>query len=32
MWAASTFAFQPWHSGLEFRRHLRRFMLEFFPN
>jgi oleate hydratase len=28
MWS-TTFAFQPWHSAVEFRRHLRRFMLEF---
>jgi oleate hydratase len=28
MWA-TTFAFQPWHSAMEFRRYLHRFMLEF---
>ena len=28
MWA-TTFAFQPWHSALEFQRYLHRFMLEF---
>jgi oleate hydratase len=28
MWA-TTFAFQPWHSAVEFKRYLRRFMLEF---
>jgi oleate hydratase len=28
MWA-TTFAFQPWHSSVEFRRYLHRFMLEF---
>jgi oleate hydratase len=28
MWA-TTFAFQPWHSAIEFRRYLHRFMLEF---
>ena len=28
MWA-TTFAFQPWHSALEFRRYLHRFMKEF---
>ena len=28
MWA-STFAFQPWHSAVEFKRYLHRFMLEF---
>jgi oleate hydratase len=28
MWC-TTFAFQPWHSALEFRRYLHRFMLEF---
>lgn len=28
MWA-TTFAFQPWHSAVEFRRYLLRFMLEF---
>ncbi|MDO9316392.1 MAG: oleate hydratase [Burkholderiaceae bacterium] len=28
MWA-TTFAFQPWHSAVEFRRYLHRFMLEF---
>jgi oleate hydratase len=28
MWA-TTFAFQPWHSALEFKRYLHRFMLEF---
>lgn len=28
MWAA-TFAFQPWHSAIEFKRYLHRFMLEF---
>ena len=28
MWA-TTFAFQPWHSAVEFKRHLHRFMLEF---
>ncbi len=26
---ASTFAFQPWHSAIEFKRYLHRFMLEF---
>ena len=28
MWV-TTFAFQPWHSAVEFRRYLHRFMLEF---
>ena len=28
MWA-TTFAFQPWHSAVEFRRYLHRFMKEF---
>jgi oleate hydratase len=28
MWS-TTFAFQPWHSALEFKRYLHRFMLEF---
>ncbi|MEG3864736.1 MULTISPECIES: oleate hydratase [unclassified Microcoleus] len=28
MWA-TTFAFQPWHSAVEFNRYLHRFMLEF---
>jgi oleate hydratase len=28
MWA-TTFAFQPWHSAVEFKRYLRRFMMEF---
>ncbi len=28
MWA-TTFAFQPWHSSVEFKRYLHRFMLEF---
>jgi oleate hydratase len=28
MWA-TTFAFQPWHSAVEFKRYLHRFMLEF---
>ncbi|MGR9087889.1 MAG: oleate hydratase, partial [Gammaproteobacteria bacterium] len=28
MWA-TTFAFQPWHSAVEFRRYLHRFMLEY---
>ena len=28
MWSTS-FAFQPWHSAVEFRRYLHRFMLEF---
>lgn len=28
MWV-TTFAFQPWHSAIEFRRYLHRFMLEF---
>ncbi|WP_446811347.1 oleate hydratase [Methylomonas sp. 2BW1-5-20] len=28
MWA-TTFAFQPWHSAIEFRRYLHRFVLEF---
>ena len=28
MWA-TTFAFQPWHSAIEFHRYLHRFMLEF---
>jgi oleate hydratase len=28
MWQ-TTFAFQPWHSAMEFRRYLRRFMKEF---
>ena len=28
MWS-TTFAFQPWHSGVEFKRYLLRFMLEF---
>lgn len=28
MWA-TTFAFQPWHSALEFKRYLHRFMMEF---
>jgi oleate hydratase len=28
MWC-TTFAFQPWHSGVEFKRYLLRFMLEF---
>ena len=28
MWA-TTFAFQPWHSALELKRYLHRFMLEF---
>ena len=28
MWA-TTFAFQPWHSAVEFKRYLNRFMLEF---
>jgi oleate hydratase len=28
MWQ-TTFAFQPWHSAIEFRRYLHRFMLEF---
>ena len=28
MWC-TTFAFQPWHSAIEFKRYLRRFMLEF---
>lgn len=26
---ATTFAFQPWHSAVEFKRYLHRFMLEF---
>jgi oleate hydratase len=26
---ASTFAFQPWHSAIEFKRYLHRFILEF---
>jgi len=26
---STTFAFQPWHSAVEFRRYLHRFMLEF---
>jgi len=28
MWA-TTFAFEPWHSAVEFKRYLHRFMLEF---
>lgn len=28
MWV-TTFAFQPWHSAIEFKRYLHRFMLEF---
>ncbi len=28
MWA-TTFAFQPWHSAVEFRRYLHRFIMEF---
>src|ERR1035438_10042210 len=28
MWS-TTFAFQPWHSAVEFKRYLNRFMLEF---
>jgi oleate hydratase len=28
LWA-TTFAFQPWHSAIEFRRYLHRFILEF---
>src|SRR5256885_16171276 len=28
MWV-TTFAFQPWHSAVEFRRYLHRFVLEF---
>ena len=28
MWA-TTFAFQPWHSAVEFKRYLHRFMMEF---
>jgi oleate hydratase len=28
MWS-TTFAFQPWHSAVEFKRYLRRFLLEF---
>ncbi len=28
MWA-TTFAFQPWHSAVEFKRYMHRFMLEF---
>jgi oleate hydratase len=28
MWA-TTFAFQPWHSAVEFKRYLHRFMIEF---
>jgi oleate hydratase len=28
MWS-TTFAFQPWHSAVEFKRYLQRFMLEF---
>ncbi|MET3133653.1 oleate hydratase [Oxalobacteraceae bacterium GrIS 1.11] len=28
MWA-TTFAFQPWHSAVEFQRYLHRFMMEF---
>ncbi|MFM9973944.1 MAG: oleate hydratase, partial [Beijerinckiaceae bacterium] len=28
MWS-TTFAFQPWHSAVEFKRYLHRFMLEF---
>jgi oleate hydratase len=28
MWS-TTFAFQPWHSAVEFRRYLHRFMMEF---
>ncbi len=28
MWA-TTFAFQPWHSAIEFKRYLHRFLLEF---
>lgn len=28
MWS-TTFAFQPWHSAIEFRRYLHRFMMEF---
>jgi oleate hydratase len=28
MWA-TTFAFQPWHSAVELKRYLHRFMLEF---
>jgi oleate hydratase len=28
MWA-TTFAFQPWHSAIEFKRYLHRFMMEF---
>src|ERR1700720_3291032 len=28
MWA-TTFAFQPWHSAVEFKRYLHRFMKEF---
>ena len=28
LWA-TTFAFQPWHSAVEFRRYLHRFLLEF---
>ena len=29
MWA-TTFAFQPWHSAVEFKRYLHRFVLEFY--
>ena len=28
MWV-TTFAFQPWHSAVEFKRYLHRFILEF---
>ena len=28
MWA-TVFAFQPWHSAVEFKRYIHRFMLEF---
>ncbi|WP_338415073.1 oleate hydratase [uncultured Sphaerotilus sp.] len=28
LWS-TTFAFQPWHSAVEFRRYLHRFLLEF---
>ena len=28
MWS-TTFAFQPWHSAVEFKRYLLRFLLEF---
>ena len=27
--AGDTFAFQPWHSAVEFRRYLHRFVMEF---